>query len=233
MCFTFFIVGHYLRNIMEKGKYRNLLKRKKENIMGNATIKRKILIMSILALLISNASIGVIGYIVSKDQLNEKGEVILENAVESAIQMIDLAQRGVEAGNFTTEEAQEMVKEYLLGEMQENGERPINSPLDLGENGYIVVYSQEGDEIAHPTLEGENVWNVEDKAGTGNLLVQDSIRTANSGGGFTYYDWFLPGSEDIGTKITYNELDPNWNWVVTAGSYEMDFNKGAMNVFNV
>jgi len=25
-------------------------------------------------------------------------------------------------------------------------------------------------------------------------------------------------------------LDPNWGWVVTAGSYEMDFNKGAANV---
>lgn len=195
-----------------------------------SSIKSKILIMTTLVLIISNISIGLLGYNISKKQLNEKGETILQNAVETAIQMIDLAEQGVKEGSFKLEEAQEMVKQYLLGEMKEDGTRPNKSPLDLGEHGYIVVYSQEGDEIAHPSLEGQNVWGVEDKTGTGLLLVQDSINKAKAGGGFTYYDWFLPNSESIGKKIVFNKLDPNWGWVVTAGSYEMDFNKGASNV---
>lgn len=194
------------------------------------SIKGKILTMSILVLIVSNIAIGLLGYTISKRQLNEKGEIILENAVEAAIQMIDLAQQGVEKGLYTLPQAQEMIKENLLGKMTSEGTRPIDSPLDLGENGYFVVYSQEGDEIAHPSLEGKNVWDVKDKSKDEVLLAQDSIAKAKSGGGFTYYDWFLPHSENIGRKIVYNKLDPNWGWVVTAGSYEMDFNKGALNV---
>ena len=194
------------------------------------SIKGKILTMSILVLIVSNIAIGLLGYTISKRQLNEKGEIILENAVEAAIQMIDLAQQGVEKGLYTLPQAQEMIKENLLGKMTAEGTRPIDSPLDLGENGYFVVYSQEGDEIAHPSLEGKNVWDVKDKSKDEVLLAQDSIAKAKSGGGFTYYDWFLPHSENIGRKIVYNKLDPNWGWVVTAGSYEMDFNKGALNV---
>lgn len=194
------------------------------------SIKGKILTISILVLIVSNIAIGLLGYTISKRQLNGKGEIILENAVEAAIQMIDLAQQGVEKGLYTLPEAQEMIKEKLLGKMTAEGTRPIESPLDLGENGYFVVYSQEGDEIAHPSLEGKNVWDVKDKSKDEVLLAQDSIAKAKSGGGFTYYDWFLPHSENIGRKIVYNNLDPNWGWVVTAGSYEMDFNKGALNV---
>ncbi|MDR7855467.1 cache domain-containing protein [Tissierella sp.] len=196
----------------------------------SGSIKNKILLMTTMVLVVSNIAIGLLGYNTSKQQLNEKGEIILQNAVETAIQMIDLAEQGVKKGTFTLDQAQEMVKEYLLGEMKEDGIRPINSPLDLGESGYFVVYSQEGVEIAHPSLEGKNVWDVTDKAGTGVFLVQDSIQKAKDGGGFTYYDWFLPHSENIGKKIVFNKLDPNWGWVVTAGSYEMDFNKGAVNV---
>jgi methyl-accepting chemotaxis protein len=194
------------------------------------SIKGKILTMSILVLIVSNIAIGLLGYTISKRQLNGKGEIILENAVEAAIQMIDLAQQGVEKDLYTLPQAQEMIKEKLLGKITAEGTRPIDSPLDLGENGYFVVYSQDGDEIAHPSLEGKNVWDVKDKSKDEVLLAQDSIAKAKSGGGFTYYDWFLPHSENIGRKIVYNKLDPNWGWVVTAGSYEMDFNKGALNV---
>lgn len=199
-------------------------------LRARSSIKSKILTMSILVLIISNVSIGLLGYTTSKNQLNEKGEIILQNAVESAIQMIDLAQEGVEKGLYTLPQAQEMIKEKLLGKMTAEGTRPIDSPLDLGQHGYFVVYSQDGDEIAHPSLEGKNVWDVKDKSKDEVFLVQDSIDKAKNGGGFTYYDWVLPNSESIGRKIVYNKLEPNWGWVVTAGSYEIDFNKGALSV---
>ena len=194
------------------------------------SVKGKILFLTIAVLLIANISIGVIGYVVSKQQLNEKGETILQNGVDMAIQMIDLAQKDVEKGKLSLEDSQERVKEYLLGEMQSDGTRPNKSPLDLGEHGYFVVYGQDGEEIAHPSLEGQNMWDVKDKSKNEVLLVQETIKKAKDGGGFTYYDWFLPGSESTGKKIVYNKLDPNWGWVVTAGSYEMDFNRGAVNV---
>ena len=144
-------------------------------IKRTSSIKVKILVVSILVLLISNVCIGLFGYDISKRELNEKGEVILKNAVESAIQMIDIAQKGVEEGLYTLPEAQEMIKEKLLGKMSAEGTRPIDSPLDMGENGYFVVYSQEGVEIAHPSLEGQNVWDIKDKSKNEVLLVRRLI----------------------------------------------------------
>lgn len=40
--------------------------------------------------------VGALGYLVAKDQLNKKGETILYNSVKSAIEMIHIAQKGVE-----------------------------------------------------------------------------------------------------------------------------------------
>ncbi|MDZ7835734.1 MAG: cache domain-containing protein [Alkalibacterium sp.] len=83
--------------------------------------------------------------------------------------------------------------------------------LSIWENTAISWFSaRTAKKCAHPSLEGENVWDIEDKAGNGNMPVQDSIATAINGGGFTYFDWYLPNSEAIETKNMYNELDPNW-----------------------
>lgn len=37
--------------------------------------------------------------------------------------------------------------------------------------GYFVVYDESGLEVAHPSLEEQNVWDVEDKSGSGFKLV--------------------------------------------------------------
>lgn len=194
------------------------------------SIKSKILIMSTLVLVVSNIAIGILGYMTSKQQLNEKGEIILRNGVESAIQMIDLAKQSVDHGELSLSEAQEMIKEHLIGNIKPDGTRSIDILMDLGENGYFFILDQEGNLIGHPSLEGQNAWNFKDKSKNETLFIQDSIKKGIAGGGFTYYDWLLPNSEDTGRKIVYNKLDPNWGWIITAGSYEIDFNKGSVNV---
>lgn len=194
------------------------------------SIKSKILIMSTLVLVVSNIAIGILGYMTSKQQLNEKGEIILRNGVESAIQMIDLAKQSVDHGELSLSEAQEMIKEHLIGNIKPDGTRSIDILMDLGENGYFFILDQEGNLIGHPSLEGQNAWNFKDKSKKETLFIQDSIKKGIAGGGFTYYDWLLPNSEDTGRKIVYNKLDPNWGWIITAGSYEIDFNKGSVNV---
>ena len=192
------------------------------------SIKGKILVMSILVLIISNVSIGLLGYSITRKELNKKGEVILQNAVEAANQLIHVAQHAVEDNAFTLEEAQEMVKEHLIGELQADGTRTIDSTMDLGDNGYLIVLDLEGNMIAHPTLEGQDAWEFRDKSKDETLFIQEGINKAKDGGGFTYYDWFLPNSETTARKIVYNQVNDDWGWVVTAGTYEMDFNESAM-----
>ncbi|WP_418909853.1 methyl-accepting chemotaxis protein [Bacillus pinisoli] len=161
--------------------------------------------------------------------MDQLGKTTLQNGVEMAIQLIDSTNKQVEQGDLTLAEAQERVKVYLIGEMNADGKRTISSPVDLGANGYFVVYDEEGLEVAHPTIEGKNVWEAKDV--DGKLLVQEQIKVAQSGGGFVEYKWAIPTDENvIEKKITFNKVDPNWGWIISAGTYEMDFNTGANNV---
>lgn len=208
---------------------------KKTTVNGQISysIKTKLIIISCMLLVLPLLLTGIISYRMAKKALNEEGEVVLKNSVRQAIQLIEAKHQQVLSGDLTLSEAQEQVKVYLLGPKDSEGKRPINKNIDLGENGYFIVYDETGLEVAHPTLEGTNVWDVEDKSGNGVKLVQEQIRIAQSGGGFLTYAWNLPNSEEIGEKISYQEYEPNWGWIVTAGTYMSDFNQGSASLFRV
>ncbi len=162
------------------------------------------------------------GYIDAKNSLDDLGRKTLKNGVEMAMQTIDTLQTNVASGKMEESEAKERMKELLIGEMNEDGTRTIESPVDLGKNGYFMVYNEKGLEVAHPSLEGENVWDVQDE--DGQYLVQNQIESAQNNGGFTTYKWTFPNSDKVGEKITYNKLDSEWGWVVAASTYKKDFN---------
>ncbi len=203
------------------------MKRKKRGL----SIGIKLITMTTVLLVIPLLLVGGFSYQIAKAELDKKGEVILENAVKQALAIIDLKSKEVAAGQLELAEAQEQVKVYLLGEMNSEGKRAITNNLDLGVNGYFIVYDTSGNEVAHPTLEGQNVWETKDKEGY--LFVQDQIKVAQNGGGFIYYTWNLPNSDELGKKITYQIKDPNWNWIVIAGSYMQDFNAGSGEIIRV
>lgn len=191
------------------------------------TIRMKLIVMASILLIVPLLSACFVSYEIAKSELDKKGEAILKNSVKQAILFIQSKETEVAAGSITLEDAQEQVREYLLGPKDAEGKRQINKNIDLGENGYFFVYDETGMEVAHPTMEGQNVWDAEDKSGNGFKMVQEQIKAAQNGGGFVTYTWTLPNSEDLGKKITYQELETNWGWVVAAGTYMKDFNDGA------
>ncbi len=193
-------------------------------------LRSKLILSGAVLLIVPMFIISTISYFQATSALDSKGETILKNAVVEAMMMIELQKEAVDSGATDLEEAQEHIKTLLLGPKDAEGKRPINKRFDLGENGYFVILSPDGTEILHPSLEGQNVWDAEDKSGSGNKLVQDQIETAMNGGGFTTYAWTLPNSESIGDKIVYQEYDPDWEWIVSAGAYEMDFNSEAKQI---
>ncbi|MDF2548501.1 MAG: mcpC1 [Anaerosolibacter sp.] len=203
------------------------MKTKKIKLNLTNSIRTKLIAMTSLLLILPLLVAGLVSYRISTTELNKKGEVILKNSVKQALQLIDAKQQEVNMGTITLAEAQEDVKIYLLGKMDSEGKRQINKNINLGEHGYFVVYDESGLEVAHPSLEGKNVWDVEDKSGSGFKLVQEQIKSAKSGGGFVYYTWTLPNSDQVGEKISYQEKDPHWGWIVSAGSYMQDYNQGS------
>jgi methyl-accepting chemotaxis protein len=193
------------------------------------SIKLKIISMSLILLAIPALIIGLVGFFQAKQHLTDLGQTSLKNGVKMAIQMVDNLNGEVDKGNLTLEEAQEKVKTALIGPKNADGTRKINSQVDLGKNGYFFVLDDKGMEIAHPSTEGKNVWDSKDKGGK--FFIQDLINKAKSGGGFITYNWALPNNASkTAEKTTYTETDPDWGWVISAGTYTMDFNQSANSI---
>lgn len=47
------------------------------------------------------------------------------------------------------------------------------------------------------------------------------------GGGFTKYEFELPGQNVLADKIIYSAKDPHWGWIIASGTYMQDFNAEA------
>lgn len=182
-----------------------------------------------LLLILPVLALGGISYSVAKGELESGGKTLLKNSVEMTLQVIDTNQKLVDQGKLSLDEAKENVRVYMLGTKQADGTRQLNKNLTLGESGYLLAYTQEGVEAAHPSLEGKSVIDVADKK-TGILFVKKQIELANKGGGYLSYWWTLPNSEKIAEKITFQKADPHWGWVVSAGTYIDDFNQGSQKI---
>ncbi|PCD84231.1 chemotaxis protein [Lysinibacillus fusiformis] len=195
------------------------------------SIKAKLIAFSLLLLMIPLITLGYLSYQQSKSNLESVGKENLRNSVEMTIAMIEQFNQEVEAGNLSLDEAQEKVKVAILGEMDSDGKRPINKNIKLGESGYIFVVDQKGNSIAHPNIEGNNVWDEQDENGV--KYMQEIIAKGNEGGGFASYSWPLPNSDQLEEKGVYAETDPYWGWVIGASTYLADFNKPAESILKL
>ncbi|PKM67657.1 MAG: hypothetical protein CVU95_06150 [Firmicutes bacterium HGW-Firmicutes-2] len=191
------------------------------------SLNKKLMMLFIVLLSLATFGIGVSGYYIASKALQDKGEVTLKNAVVMALKLIEAEHGKSLAGAITEERAKENVKLALLGPMNDDGTRTLHGKIDLGQNGYMIIYDLSGTEIMHPTLEGLNVIDATDMKNPNHYIVRDQIEKGLSGGGFTYYSWVLPHSDVIADKIAYAGYDPNWGWIVSATAYEMDFNASA------
>ena len=203
--------------------------RAKSNV--NLTIKAKLIIISLVLLIIPMVTIGLISYQKSVTSLDELGKTNLKNSVEMAIEQIQLLNTAVENGELTLEEAQELVKVFILGAKKSDGTRPINENIDLGENGYLFILDSKGNEVAHPYLEGTNIWDKEDANGV--KYAQEIVKAGNNGGDFVYFLFPMPNNQDvIEEKVTYSKTDPYWGWSINASTFMVDFNKPAKTIIS-
>jgi methyl-accepting chemotaxis protein len=86
-------------------------------------------------------------------------------------------------------------------------------------SGYFFSYDTKGVRICVPTSKagrGESFWDLKDVKG--NLLVQDLVKAAQGGGGFTYYYFEKPGA-GVQPKLAYAAMIPGTDFFVGAGVY--------------
>ncbi|WP_442857387.1 methyl-accepting chemotaxis protein [Bacillus sp. FJAT-42315] len=174
--------------------------------------------------------IGLISYGTSKEELNELGRQNLKNDVQFVLATIEVLNKQVEKGDVPLEEAQEQVKQMILGPKQADGTRSITDRFDLGESGYMYIADDQGTLLAHPQIEGDDLMKIvtPDGVNVGEELMD--ILSSSSQEGFLEYTWNLPNSEETAPKIIYVANDPHWGWNVTASTYMKDFNAGANHI---
>ena len=194
-------------------------------------IRGKLIIYSFLLFMIPSLVVGFVSYFQAKDGMDELGETVIKNSVETAIQLIDATNAQVESGNLTLQEAQERIKTTLIGPMNAEGKRKISYPGDLGENGYLYIMDAEGVLLGHPSREGDNLWDEQDPSGK--YFIREVKEQSDVGGGFSYYEFALPNSETVAPKLTYSVPYEEWGWIVVSGTYLQDFNVGATELLKV
>ncbi|ARD47713.1 chemotaxis protein [Sporosarcina sp. P37] len=193
------------------------------------SVRNKLIALAALVILIPLFAVGIVNYYVAKQELENVGEMGLQNGTYAVLDLIDELNAQVENGTLTLEDAQERAKEKIMGPMNADGTRPLNNPVKFGENFYFYVVDEEGTLLVHPQKEGESLY--ETKTKDGRYFIREVIAKAKSGGGYVQYDWPLPTNLNVeAPKITYSLQDPDWGWIVAAGTYLVDFNAGAKNV---
>ena len=193
------------------------------------SVRNKLVGLAIIVILIPTLLIGIVNYIVAKNELDSVGRLGLQNGALGITQLISTLDNQVKLGNLSLEEAQEDVRNHMIGAKNADDTRTITNTITYGHNFYFYAVTDDGKAVAHPNIEGDSTFDLQ--TSDGRYFMQEIIKKANDGGGFVSYDWPLPNEPNtIAPKITYAIKDSHWGWIIVAGTYEMDFNAGAKHV---
>ncbi|WP_375321912.1 methyl-accepting chemotaxis protein [Aliivibrio logei] len=89
-----------------------------------------------------------------------------------------------------------------------------------GPYSYIMGFKPNGLRVIGPNGVGENVWELQDKKG--NYLIQNLIRAAKNGSGYTEYFFPKPNTNIPLAKLTYSIYVPQFDLIVGTGFYTDD-----------
>lgn len=193
------------------------------------SVRNKLVSLAIIVILLSTGLVGTVNYMVVKGELDQVGRDSLKNGTLGILELIAQLDTQVQNGKLTLEEAQESARTQIVGHKNEDNKRSIDNPVKYGDNFYFYAFRDSGMVETHPSLEGQNISDLQTE--DGRYFVREMIEAANAGGGYVRYDWALPSNPEIvAPKITYVEKDKHWGWIIAAGTYEMDFNAGTNNV---
>ncbi|MDM5353192.1 cache domain-containing protein [Lysinibacillus sphaericus] len=193
------------------------------------SVRNKLVALAIIVILISTVLVGTVNYFVAKSEMDQVGRQSLKNGTLGILELIAQLDEQVRNGKLTIEEAQESARTQIVGNKIEDHKRSIDNPVKYGDNFYFYAFKDNGLVETHPSLEGQDISDLQ--TSDGRYFVREMIETAQAGGGYVRYDWALPSNPDIvAPKITYVEMDKHWGWIIAAGTYEMDFNAGTKNV---
>ncbi len=187
----------------------------------SASLKAKILLLSILPLIVVTIAITMISLnqarILSEQEINTFEENLLRSKHQELRHYVALAMNSIE----------HLVKDAKPGDLYAEYEvKRILQSLTYGEDGYFFVYDREGTNLVHPIqpqLVGQNLMGLQDA--NGKYVVRDLIDLAEKGGGFYRYLWQKPSKDELEEKLSFVVQVPKFNWMMGTGLYIDDIAK--------
>ncbi|WP_042013110.1 methyl-accepting chemotaxis protein [Aeromonas fluvialis] len=177
------------------------------------TLKQKILLLGAVPVLLMALVVNLSNYMVSKSDLESDLVVARENAIKERKALLSsyimMAKTAVDAV-------------YSLPDSPENRQKvkELLRPLRYSSDGYFFVYDFEGNTILLPVrteLEGKNRWN--DKDAKGKLLIQEVLKSARQGDGFTEYWTAKPSIGRDAPKLAFTLVLDKYQWAIGTGFY--------------
>ncbi|WP_429186774.1 methyl-accepting chemotaxis protein [Aeromonas veronii] len=177
------------------------------------TLKQKILLLGAVPVLLMALVVNLSNYMVSKRDLESDLVEARENAIKERKALLSsyimMAKTAVDAV-------------YSLPDSPENRQKvkELLRPLRYSSDGYFFVYDFEGNTILLPVrteLEGKNRWN--DKDAKGKLLIQEILKSARQGDGFTEYWTAKPSIGRDAPKLAFTLVLDKYQWAIGTGFY--------------
>ena len=177
------------------------------------TLKQKILLLGAVPVLLMALVVNLSNYMVSRSDLESDLVVARENAIKERKALLSsyimMAKTAVDAV-------------YSLPDSPENRQKvkELLRPLRYSSDGYFFVYDFEGNTILLPVrteLEGKNRWN--DKDAKGKLLIQEILKSARQGDGFTEYWTAKPSIGRDAPKLAFTLVLDKYQWAIGTGFY--------------
>ncbi|QWL58101.1 cache domain-containing protein [Aeromonas jandaei] len=177
------------------------------------TLKQKILLLGALPVLLMALAVNLSNYMLSRSDLESDLVMAREKAIKDRKALLSsyimMAQTAINAV-------------YSLPDSPENRQKvkELLRPLRYSSDGYFFVYDFEGNTILLPVrteLEGKNRWN--DKDAKGKFLIQEILKSARQGDGFTEYWTAKPSIGRDAPKLAFTLVLDKYQWIIGTGFY--------------
>lgn len=182
-------------------------------IMGNLSLKNKLLLLAVLPLIVLLISFMAGSYYLEKQNQQQNFN---EFKTKLIADKQTLLKTEIEIGS--------QIVQYQLAQGNEQDAKNALRDLTFGEDGYYFIYDTDGISVFHALLgdaiEGQNKIGMTDP--NGKKIVVGLLEQARKGGGSFTYHFQKPNTTGLVEKIGYAAMIPGTNWMIGTGTYMDD-----------
>ena len=182
-------------------------------IMGNLSLKNKLLLLAVLPLIVLLISFMAGSYYL---EMQNQQQNFNEFKTKLIADKQTLLRTEIEIGS--------KVVQYQLAQGNEQDAKDALRDLTFGEDGYYFIYDTNGISVFHALLgdaiEGQNKIGMTDP--NGKKIVVGLLEQARKGGGSFTYHFQKPNTTGLVEKIGYAAMIPGTNWMIGTGTYMDD-----------